>query len=110
MNDPATGGETKYVDLVSNQHNLNKGMVSLADAKAQLTNRGYVMNTKTKNITPIKEYLATVADPAARNLVAGGFTLSAPTGLPQKPWPESERERLREALAILQEDDRALAK
>lgn len=97
LNDPATGGDTKFVELSTNVHNLPAAQATLAHAVQQLNERGFVMNTETKVITPIKDFRDSTAE-ALRALAAGERSLTAPTGLPTKCWSEGQKEAFQNAL------------
>lgn len=97
VNDPATGGEIKYVELVSGVHNLNAEQSTLSSAIQQLNQRGFVMDTNTKVVTPIKDlHQATVE--ALRALESGDRTLTAPTGLPMRVWSDAQKDVFTNAL------------
>ena len=90
-NDPATGGEIKYVELTTGVHNLSDKQSDLAYAIQQLNQRGFVMDTNTKVITPIKDvHQATVQ--ALRALESGERSLTAPTGLPMRVWTDAQKD------------------
>lgn len=95
--DPATGGETKFIELATGKDNLSVMQTTLFDMKNALEQRGYIMDTKTKVVTPINEWAANVNEPrrAIANAVA---SVSAPTGLPTRCWTEQEQSDLMRAL------------
>jgi hypothetical protein len=96
-NDPATGGEIKFVELVSGFHNLNHEQTTLAHVIQQLNLRGFVMDTNTKVITPIKDLQQATVE-ALRALESGERSLTAPTGLPMRCWTESQKDVFKNAL------------
>ncbi len=95
--DPATGGETKFVELETNRHNLSSQPVALADVQTQLGLRGIVMNTLTKKVTPIKDYMAD-QNGVMRAVLKGEMSLSAPTGQPYRPWTDAEKAEFKKVM------------
>lgn len=91
LSDPATGGEIKYVELTSGLHNLSETQRDLKYAIQQLNERGFVMDTNTKVITPIKDVHQTTVE-ALRALESGERSLTAPTGLPMRVWTDAQKE------------------
>lgn len=91
LSDPATGGEIKYVELTTGLHNLSDTQRDLKYAIQQLNERGFVMDTNTKVITPIKDVHQTTVE-ALRALESGERSLTAPTGLPMRVWTDAQKE------------------
>lgn len=97
-NDPATGGETKFIELDTNRHNLSKAECSLADAEKQLWERGYIMDMNTRETMALSEF-KTNATGALQSMER--MTISAPTGLPTRRWSDAEKAELKSALEAL---------
>lgn len=105
--DPFTGGEIKYIELATGQHNLSVLQATLDDATQALQERGYVMDTTNNVVTPIKD-LNLSASEALRAIASGAASLSAPTGLPTKCWSPSDQSALRKALEEVARQEAAM--
>ena len=97
VNDPATGGEIKFVELTTGVHNLSSDQSTLSNAIQQLNQRGFVMDTNTKVVTPIRD-LQTATVEALSALQSGERSLSAPTGLPMRVWSDAQKDVFMKAL------------
>ncbi|WP_369987815.1 hypothetical protein [Pseudomonas xanthosomatis] len=91
--DPATGGETKFIELSTRHHNLSQVSVTLRDATQAFMERGIVMDITTKEETAFRELVGTIA-----SFDAGKARLSAPIGKSGHRWTESEKGKLFAAL------------
>lgn len=105
LKDPATGGETKYVEIETNRHNLSASKGTLAHAHEELLKRGMVMNTRTNNVTPISKLPPDISGTVSA-ISNGDVSLSAPTGLPHAPWSDAEKLELRKAMEQLAESEK----
>lgn len=95
--DPATGGETKFVELDTGKNNLSVMQTTLFDMKNALEQRGYIMEIGTKKVTPINEWQPNAG--GARQAIANAVaSVSAPTGLPTRCWTDQEQSELMRAL------------
>lgn len=101
LHDPATGGETKYVEFDTGRNNLTLLPTSLSETQRQLDQRGMVMDMQTEKVVPIQDFNAKGTE------LFSGMTLSAPTGQPARAWSEGEREELRKAFEKLAEMEAA---
>lgn len=97
--DPATGGETKFINVAARQSNLSKGAVTLSDVETLLHQRGMKMDLKTNTVTRFNPK----ADGSHDRISAEKINLSAPTGQPSRPWSEEEKQGLRAAMQRLAE-------
>lgn len=104
--DPFTGGQTKFIELASGHDNLSVVQRTMQDAIKELNERGFVMDTRTKSVTPIKD-ITESANEVLRALNAGEKSLSAPTGSPSRPWTESEKRALFRAFESVVETEKA---
>lgn len=95
--DPATGGETKFVELDGGRNNLTIMQATLFDMKNALELRGNIMDTTTKTVTPISEWMPN-AGHARKAIASAVASVSAPTGLPTRCWTEQEQQELMKAL------------
>ncbi|NAT16735.1 hypothetical protein CU666_16835 [Pseudomonas syringae pv. actinidifoliorum] len=95
--DPATGGETKFVELSTGKNNLSVMQATLFDMKNALEQRGFIMDTITKAVTPISEWMPEAVG-ARRALASAVASVSAPTGLPTRCWTDEEQSDLIRAL------------
>lgn len=95
--DPATGGQMKFVELDTGSNNLSVLQATLNDATMALQERGFVMDTATKTVTPIKEWKP-ASNEALRAIASGAVSISAPTGLPTRCWSEQEQNEFMKAL------------
>ncbi|WP_042141851.1 hypothetical protein [Pseudomonas parafulva] len=91
--DPATGGETKFIDLSTRQHNLSQISVSLRDATQAFMERGIVMDITTKEETAFLELVECFSD-----FDVGSARLSAPIGKSGHHWTDHEKGKLFAAL------------
>jgi len=97
QSDPATGGETKFVELDTGKNNLSLMQSTLFDMKNALEQRGYIMDIGTKKVTPINEWQPNAG--GTRQAIANAVaSVSAPTGLPTRCWTDEEQNELRRAL------------
>jgi hypothetical protein len=99
--DPATGGEVKFVEYATNRNNLSTKYASSKDALEQLKARGRVMNYMTKKDTPIAS--AQLGSTGMLAKLGGELPLSAPAGHQISPWSDAEKESLRRALVRIAE-------
>lgn len=96
LHDPATGGETKFIELELERHNLLQPAATLSDAEALLRKRGIVMDITTGKKVPFADYVSGAASAA---LTAGKpIILSAPTGHNARVWTDAEKTSLTAAL------------
>lgn len=91
--DPATGGETKFIELSTGRHNLSQTSASLRDATRAFMERGFVMDINTKEETVFRELVAGLS-----GFDVGEARLSAPIGKSRHRWTESEKGKLFAAL------------
>jgi len=105
LKDPATGGETKYVELETNRHNLSALKGTLAHAHEELLKRGMVMDTRTNNVIPISNLKPDISETISA-IGNGDVSLSAPTGVPHAPWTDAEKSELLKAVEKLAERER----
>lgn len=104
--DPATGGETKFVELSTGKHNLSVMQTTLFDMKNALEQRGYIMDMTTKTVTPINEWKPNSGE-TRRAIASAVASVSAPTGLPTRCWTTQEQSELMRALMqVAVEEDR----
>lgn len=105
LHDPATGGETKFVELSTGAHNLSMYECTLEEATQQINEKGFVMDTTTNVITPIREFQQMPGN--ALQALGDDRSLSAPTGLPSRCWTDAEQHSLRSALEALAHHEEA---
>ncbi len=91
--DPATGGETKFIDLSTRQHNLSRISASLREATQAFMERGIVMDITTKEKTAFRDLIGT-----SSAIDVGDAGLSAPIGKSGHRWTEHEKGKLFAAL------------
>lgn len=97
VSDPATGGETKFVELDTGKNNLTVMQTTLFDMKNALEQRGYIMDIGTMKVTPISEWQPSAG--GTRQAIANAVaSVSAPTGLPTRCWSDQEQNELMRAL------------
>ena len=102
LSDVYTGGSTIFFELETAVNNLSPKQVTVDELEAQFPERGIVMHKPTKNVTTLKEFLQ---KPEAAPLLAGTFSLSAPSGGVQRDWTAAEREDAeRFARSIIERD------
>lgn len=97
LEDPFTGGTTRYLELSTGISNLTKDEATLQDAEQLLNDRGSIMEIATGVVTPLKDAQTSMAD--AIHALQNGPTLSAPTGHPSRKWSDEEKAALQTALA-----------
>jgi len=107
--DPATGGETKFVELDTGRNNLSVMHSTLFDMKNALEQRGYIMDTTTKTVTPIADWIDAGGSGPRRAIANAVASVSAPTGLPTRCWTEQEQSELRRALQQVAQEENRLA-
>lgn len=108
QSDLATGGETKFVELASGSSNLTVMQASHSEMITALHHRGLVMDTKTKNVTPISEWMANNGH-AQANVASAIGSVSAPTGLPTREWSNQEQIEFIKALQeVAREENRMM--
>ncbi len=106
--DPFTGGETKFVDMESNRHNLSESSASPVHIERQFNERGMVMNLDTKKVVKIQDFNSR-GDGGFTPVLGQDLAFSAPMGPTPHVWTDKEREDLKSALQHLS-DIRAAAK
>ncbi|MRJ38495.1 hypothetical protein [Pseudomonas haemolytica] len=107
QSDPATGGETKFVELETGSTNLTVLQATLNELKNALNVRGFVMDTTTKTVTPINAWQPGSAD-AKRAIVSSVASISAPTGLPTRCWSDQEQNEFVKALREVEREEAAM--
>lgn len=100
QNDPATGGETKFVELISGSSNLSMVQATHDEMINAINQRGFVMDTKTKNVTAISDWVASNGNAQAAVANAIG-SISAPTGSPTREWSSQEQIEFLKALQVV---------
>lgn len=106
QNDPATGGETKFIELESGSNNLSMMQATHSEMINALHQRGLVMDVKTKNVTPISDWMANNGHAQAAVASAIG-SISAPTGSPTREWSDQEQIEFIKALhEVAREENR----
>jgi hypothetical protein len=104
--DPQTGGETKYIELDTNKHNVSLLQKEMKDLDREMLTRGMVMNMTTKKVVTIHEHQA--AHGSSAQAAIARFDLSAPTGHAPRAWSDAEKEKLSRVMAEitqLEEED-----
>jgi len=99
LTDHFSGGDVKYLDIVSAKHNFNPSG-QLNSINAAILKRGMVMYTADNK--PISIHDAAQNDPRVKDLVnkiaSGGMSADAPSGLDKIVWTETDVKRLDAAL------------
>jgi len=101
--DDHTGGPVKRVDVATGKGNLAHPPKGVDDIYESYNQRGFIMDRKTRVITPVTQ-------PAANDQSVHGREMhfSAPTGQPASAWTREDHLRLGKALQVL--SDRADAR
>lgn len=103
--DHATGGDIIFVELESGAHNLNMTQSTFPELLNALNQRGFVMDTKAKTVTPINEWRAQHQDADRAVSNASLTTISAPTGLPTRCWSDQEQDDFVKALRQVEAEE-----
>lgn len=102
--DPCTGGEVKFYELDTFNHNLSNPQSTLLEMQTQLIDRGYAMNRATKETMPINPL---TQEEFRQQLANGKLTISAPSGVPNRKWTERERHDAQEAMRKIVDREKA---
>ena len=104
--DDFTGGTVRVVDVATGQGNLSAPQRGLEDVSECYRERGMIMDTASRKITPVRQ--AANDQSAAATQGHQQMFFSAPTGHDSVPWTPEDHVRLGKALERLK--NRALAK
>lgn len=104
--DPATGGEVKFVDFESGSSNLNTVSTTIQSIRDKLSTEGTVMNMTTKATEQISNLHRTEL---AKALAADKVSIAAPTGRPPRTWTVQEKLKVSEVMRQIVESEQASA-
>jgi hypothetical protein len=103
--DKFTGGDVKFFDLKTGNHNLVLGAnITATDVQIQLGRRGLVMEIKSEPRSgapfPLKDAVASndVLAEASKKIVSGELQACAPCDQMHNQWSDDEKERFDQAL------------
>lgn len=106
--DVFSGGETKYVNMMAGEHNLNSPL-SCRDMTTSFLSKGFVMYLHNKADSPVPFQEAVSRDRAmeqlAQDIASGAVVARAPCDAMFKPWTPEEEKQLDDVLARIKATD-----